>query len=132
MNDRRDMTHRTLKRLLANGRLTAVPKRAADQEILLALAASRFGPGETYLEPEVNDLLRTWLQTISEPFGIDHVTFRRMLIDSALLTRSKSGSTYRVNPEKVGHLEEIRDVDAAGVLSQIEHDRDHRKRQHAT
>lgn len=131
MSDRIDMTHRTLRRLLANGRLTAVPKRPADQEILLALAGSRLDPDRTYLEREVNDLLRMWLETISEPFGIDHVTIRRMLVDSGLLTRSKSGSTYRINLERVATLEAMGEVDPARVLTEVESDREHRKRLHA-
>jgi hypothetical protein len=129
MNDRRDIAHRALKRMLANGRLTAVPKRPADQEILLALAASKFDARATYLESEVNELVGTWLETISEPFGIDHVTFRRMLVDSGLLVRTRSGSTYGIDPEKAGPLEVLRDVDVAGVLSGIKADRDQRRRE---
>ena len=132
MSDRRETTHRTLRRLLANGRLVAVPKRLADQEILLALAASRLDPRETFSESEVNERLKGWLQTISEPFGIDHVTIRRMLVDSGLLARTTSGSTYRVNREMASRLEEVRDLDVADVLSEIASDRDHRKRQRAT
>ncbi len=131
MNDRREIAHRALKRLLANGRLTAVPKRPADQEILLALAASKFDARATYLESEVNELVGSWLETISEPFGIDHVTFRRMLVDSGLLVRTRSGSTYGIDPEKAGPLEALRDVDVAGVLSGIKADRDQRRRERA-
>ena len=82
MNDHREMAHRALKRLLANGRLAAVPKRPADQELLVALAASQIDAHRSCLESEVNERLGTWLETISEPFGIDHVTLRRMLVDS--------------------------------------------------
>jgi hypothetical protein len=131
MNDRRDIAHRSLKRLLANGRLTAVPKRPADQELLVALAASRMDAHRTFLESEVNERLRAWLEAVSEPFGIDHVTFRRMLVDSGLLTRTKSGSTYRVNVERSGEIEALREIEPADILAQVRDERDLRKRQRA-
>lgn len=98
------MAHRALKRLLANGPLTAVPKRPTDQELLAALAASRFDASRSHLESEVNEQLKNWLQAISEPFGIDHVTLRRLLVDLRFLTRTSSGSTYRINPEAACNL----------------------------
>jgi hypothetical protein len=132
MNDRRDMAHRALKRLLANGRLTAVPKRPADQELLVALAASQIDAHRSCLESEVNERLRIWLETISEPFGIDHVTLRRMLVDSGLLTRTSSGSMYQINGERLGEIEAIRGIEPADVLAQVQNERDLRKRQRAT
>lgn len=131
MTNRRDMARRALKRLLANGRLTAVPKRPADQELLMALAASQLDAHGSWRESEVNELLGAWLETISEPFGIDHVTLRRMLVDSGLLTRTKSGSLYRINVQRVGEIEAIRGIEPADVLSQVQNERDLRKRQHA-
>lgn len=130
--DRRDSANRALKRLLANGRLTAVPKRPADQELLVALAAARIDAQRDCPESEVNERLKSWLETISEPFGIDHVTLRRMLVDSRLLTRTSSGSLYRINPEKSGEIEAIRGIEPADVLAQVRDERDQRKRQRAT
>lgn len=132
MNDNRDKAHRTLKRLLANGLLTAVPKRPADQQLLVALAAARFDAHGSYLEREVNERLRTWLETISEPFGIDHVTLRRLLVDSRLLTRTSSGSRYRLNLEKIREIEAVQEINPAEVLAEIRNERDQRKRQHTT
>ena len=45
----------TLKHMLSNGPLTAVPRSRTDQEILMNLAAARFKPGRTYREKE-----RSW------------------------------------------------------------------------
>jgi len=132
MNDRRDMAHQALKRLLANGRLTAVPKRPADQELLMALAASRMDAHRSCRESEVNECLRGWLETISEPFGIDHLTLRRMLVDSGFLTRTTSGSLYRINLERLGEIEAIRGIEPADVLAQVQNERDLRKRHRAT
>lgn len=132
MNDDRDKARRNLKRLLSNGPLTAVPKRPADQRLLVALAAARFDAHGSYLEREVNERLRTWLKTISEPFGIDHVTLRRLLVDSRLLTRTSSGSMYRLNLEKIREVEAVQEIDPADVLTEIRSERDRRKRQRAT
>ena len=131
MNDRSDIALRALKRLLANGLLTAMPKRPADQALLLALAASRFDPRETCLERDVNERLKAWLATISEPFGIDHVTLRRCLVDSRILIRTSSGSTYRLNAERIGEIDAIRDIDPARVLAELRSERDLRKRERA-
>lgn len=123
---------RALKRLLANGRLTGVPKRPADQLLLVALAASQIDAGKSCLESEVNERLQIWLETISEPFGIDHVTLRRMLVDSGLLTRTRSGSMYRINAERLGEIDAVRGVQPADVLAQVQIERNLRKQQRAT
>lgn len=129
MDDHREMAHKALKRMLANGRLTAVPKRPADQKVLVALAAAQVDPGRSCLESEVNERLRAWLGTISEPFGIDHVTLRRMLVDSGLLLRTASGSLYRVNEAKLAEIGAVRGIEPADVLAGVRDERDLRKRQ---
>lgn len=132
MNNPRETAQRALKRMLANGRLTGVPKRPSDQDLLVALAASQIDARRDWPESEVNERLRSWLETISEPFGIDHVTLRRMLVDARLLTRTSSGSRYRINAERLAQIEAVRGVDPAAVLEQVQSERDVRKRQHAT
>lgn len=131
-NGNRGKAHRALRRLLANGPLTAVPKRPADQQLLVALAAAQFDAHGSYLEREVNERLRTWLETISEPFGIDHVTLRRLLVDSQHLTRTKTGSMYRLSLEKTREVEAVQEINPADVLAEIRSERDQRKRLHAT
>jgi hypothetical protein len=120
---------RSLKRLLANGPLTAVPKRPSDQQLLMDLAVAQFEPGRTYGEREVNEILKAWIDTFSEPYGIDHVTFRRMLVDARMLTRTKSGSTYAINPAKPPS--EAVAVAPAAMLAEIRSERESRKRQRA-
>lgn len=120
-------TQQALRRLLANGPLTAVPKRPADQELLLRLAAARFDPGRTYRESDVNEELSRWLGTFCAPFGIDHVTIRRLMVDSRLLTRDKAGSTYRV----VRGPARMLDADPAQVLAEIRAERKVRKTERA-
>jgi len=115
-----------LKRLLANGPLTGYPTRRADQELLLRLASGRFDAGRAYSEREVNDILEAWLATFCAPFGIDHVSLRRYLVDARLLARDTAGSTYRLIAP-VGRV----DAEPAQVLSDIQRERAERKRQHA-
>ena len=132
MNDHREKAHKALKRMLANGRLTAVPKRPADQQVLVALAASWIDAGRRCPESEVNERLKAWLGAVSEPFGIDHVTLRRMLVDSGLLVRTASGSLYEVNEARLGEIEAVRGIEPADVLAEVRDERDLRKRQRET
>ena len=114
-----------LKRLLANGPLSAYPTRRADQELLLRLGAARFERGRAYTEREVNDILRAWLATFCAPYGIDHVSMRRYLVDARLLVRDTKGSTYRVAAPAAEA-----DTDPAQVLAQMRRERAVRKRAH--
>lgn len=115
-----------LKRLLANGPLTGFPTRRADQDLLLRLAAARFDAQRTYTEAEVNEILRTWLATFCAPFGIDHVSLRRYLVDARLLARDSAGSSYRAAARP-----SAAQGDPAQVLAEIQRERAARKRQHA-
>jgi len=115
-----------LRRLLANGPLTGWPRRPADQALLVALAAARFEGGRDYAESEVNEILESWLATFCAPYGIDHVSMRRALVDARFLVRDAAGAAYRVNaqaaPEAAGTPE------PAALLAEIEAGRAERKR----
>ncbi len=130
MNPFRETPRDVLKRMLANGPLAAVPKRPADQQLLVALAAAQFEPGKTYAEAEVNETLERWMSTFCEPDGIDHVTLRRMLVDSRLLMRTRSGSAYRLSGKRA-ETEALEAVEPAGVLAEVRSERESRKRGHA-
>jgi hypothetical protein len=123
---------RDMRRLLANGRLTALPKRPSDQELVARLAASSFDPQKIYNEAEVNDRLVAWLGSISEEYGIDHVTMRRLLVDLRLLVRTSSGSTYRVNEANAADLGAVRAIDPAAIVAEIQDERVRRKQQRAS
>ena len=127
----RDETHRALKRMLSNGPLTAIPKRTSDQHLLVALAAAQFEPGKVYREGEVNEKLLAWLETFCESDGLDHVTLRRMLVDSRLLTRTKSGSTYELNQQSLAQVQAVGEIDPRAVLEEIRAERESRKRHRA-
>ena len=132
MEARSEIIHKALRRMLSNGPLTAVPKRREDEELLLRLTAARFEPGREYREPEVNDLLEAWLAPFVEPYGIDHVTMRRALVDARLLRRDTAGAIYRLDPARVQELRA--EAEAAGepaeVMEKIRAERAARKRDH--
>ncbi|MGW3059722.1 DUF2087 domain-containing protein [Streptomyces goshikiensis] len=72
----------------SDGRLIAIPRRAARREQLLAhLTETLFARDRDYTEPEVNDALRAVHEDCS--------ALRRYLITSGLLTRTRDGSSYR-------------------------------------
>jgi len=121
-----ETTHATLRRLLANGPLTALPTRHADLRLLLRLAASRLDAARRYSEAEINEALVDWLGTVSAPHGIDHVSLRRALVDAGHVLRDKAGWTYRANPQ----LRPVRAIDPAVVLDEIRRERAARKQQH--
>ena len=58
------------------------------------------------------------------------MTLRRMLVDLRLLVRTKSGSAYRVNPDKVPTLGALRSLEPAAVLADVRAERDARKQRH--
>ena len=124
----RETDARALRRLLANGPLDNVPKRPADQELLVRLAAATLDEGREYGEAELNEHLKTWLATFTAAYGIDHVTLRRMLIDSRLMARTKSGSMYALNPARREGWESLRDVRPEEVLEDVRREREARKR----
>ncbi|HSN21714.1 MAG TPA: DUF2087 domain-containing protein [Usitatibacter sp.] len=123
--------HRALKRLLANGPLTAMPTRPSDQQLLALLAAARFSPDRTYREADVNETLGDWIGTFCEPHAIDHVTLRRMLVDARLLSRTTSGSVYSVNRERLPEFEAAATIEPAAVLAEVRREREARKRARA-
>ena len=69
-----------LRNFAEDGRLKALPARAAQRGVVLEYLADRFEQGRDYTEPEVNELLASFYE--------DHVTVRRLLVDERLLERS--------------------------------------------
>lgn len=122
-----------LRRMLANGPLTAPPKTPRDHDLLLALAASTFEPGRAFTEKQVNRHLGEWLGRFSSPYGIDHVTVRRSLVDAALLVRDKAGASYEVAPARVAaSLDDAATrLDPAAIMEAVRAEREARKRAHA-
>ena len=129
----RNEARRALERMLANGPLTDLPRSRPDQELLYALAAVRFEPGRTYDEKAVNEVLREWLEGTSVPYGVDHVTFRRCLVDWRFLVRDKAGAGYRVSPERIEDAidDGARELEPRAIIAEVQVRRAERKRERA-
>ena len=69
-----------LRNFAEDGRLKALPARAAQRGVVLEYLAERFELERDYTEPEVNELLAAYYD--------DYVTARRLLVDEQLLERS--------------------------------------------
>ena len=119
-----------ITRLVNGGPIDALPKKHSDQIVLLALASARLAPGRVLREDEVNDRLHAWLASFAAPGGMDHVSFRRQMVDERFLLRDAAGSAYRVNVVKLhGELaERARSVDPGAVLTAVRAEREQRKR----
>jgi len=72
-----------------DGRLDQWPAKRTMQLEALEYLASRFEPGKSYTEREVNDILNHW-----HTFG-DWALLRRALVDNEFLRRKRDGSDYR-------------------------------------
>ncbi|MBW2415961.1 MAG: DUF2087 domain-containing protein [Deltaproteobacteria bacterium] len=72
------------------------PRKRRDREILVKSLLMRLDSSRTYSEPEINDLLEEWNRQVVPAIETDHVTVRRLLVDSGHLERTADGRAYRV------------------------------------
>jgi len=77
--------------------LAGFPKDETSLHILLKSAVVTFGKSDSFTEKEVNAKLETLVKDIGQMKGMDHVSLRRMLVDTGYLTRNGDGSSYRVS-----------------------------------
>ncbi len=77
------------------GRITQFPVRSRDKLLVLEYVVTRFEPGLSYTEKEVNDVINRQIS-----FG-DFVTLRRALVDEHFLGRTRDGSRYWRVPAQV-------------------------------
>ncbi|MFF5724953.1 DUF2087 domain-containing protein [[Kitasatospora] papulosa] len=88
MSDSELRGSRQVAALFSGGRLTAIPRKPARREQLLAhLAQTLFQHDRVYTEREVNDALLTVHDDCS--------ALRRYLVVAGLLERPRDGSSYR-------------------------------------
>lgn len=120
---------KALRRLLSNGRLDSFPKRDEDRQMLLALGAWRVREAAVAGEKELNELLDSWLSGFCYP-GLDHVSFRRALVDFEFMGRSIDGARYWLNTPQIHRIltPDALDVEPAEVMVRAEREREARKR----
>ncbi len=77
------------------GRLTALPTKRKKKLIALSYLADSIPADTVYAEMQFNELLNT-LHTFRDP-----ATLRRELYDFFLINRSRDGSEYSANPDRL-------------------------------
>jgi hypothetical protein len=83
-----------IERFLDQNRLVQVwPKKHADKQLVCEYLVTKFDTDRTYLEREVNDILKQW-HTFS-----DWPLLRRELIERRLMTRDRDGTKYQRSPD---------------------------------
>ncbi|AXK33136.1 DUF2087 domain-containing protein [Streptomyces armeniacus] len=88
MSDNASGSSHGVSALFSHGRLTAIPRRVARREQLLAhLAETLFEPRREYSEQQVNEALLTVHEDCS--------ALRRYLVTGGFMTRTRDGSSYR-------------------------------------
>ena len=107
-----------IERLCAANRLSALPKRARDREIVLKSIALRFRGDEQYGEATVDDELIAWLREVrARGPGLDHAELRRALVDHGYLGRSRDGRRYWLQPGPQAFAAAIDEVDVLAVIA---------------
>ena len=118
-----------LRRLLSNGPLDGFPKRDEDRQMLLALGAWRVREAAVGGEKELNEVLDSWLSGFCDP-ALDHVSFRRALVDFEFMGRSIDGARYWLNNPQIHRVltPDALDVEPTEVMARVEREREARKR----
>jgi hypothetical protein len=95
------------------------PRRRRDRTILLKSVLLLLDSARTYTEPEINAVIEEWARDVAPSIETDHVTVRRMLVDSGHLERTADGRSYRVGfpPGSVAFDLEVYDVDVRATIA---------------
>ncbi|MDD2509933.1 MAG: DUF2087 domain-containing protein [Syntrophomonas sp.] len=116
--------------------LSEFPSDYTNLHVLLKSAILTLDKTAIFSEKEINHNLDYWINNISKltPMkDIDHVTLRRMLVDSGYLTRNRDGSCYRVSLSGTGQPvfdDAIEQVDVIAVIKSGREEITRRKREY--
>jgi hypothetical protein len=115
-----------LCRLGADRGPRGLPRHRRDRAILMRSIVLGLDSARTYSEGEINSALLDWKRDVAPAIETDHVTLRRLLVDSGQLERTADGGAYRVGfpPGDVAFALEIWDIDLrATVAAYLDHQR---------
>ncbi|MYH14862.1 MAG: DUF2087 domain-containing protein [Gammaproteobacteria bacterium] len=120
-------TETLLRNLLRTGTLQRLPTHPQALDTLLAVATGGLARQRPYAEPEVNEVLSAWLESVRAT--VDHVTLRRRMVDLGFLKRTRDGSRYYLNFGRVtGVLEDPTvEVEASALIADIVLEREARR-----
>lgn len=110
-----------------------LPKRRLDMHILLTSVVLGLDPARRYSERDLNEELQKWVRRFGEGIGLDHVTLRRLLVDSRYLERDSSGASYRLKAGNPAYTFDptVRALDLDRLIDEAVRQRAQRKRLHA-
>ena len=115
------------RRLLQSGHFEGLPKNPDHLDTVLAVAVSGVARRRPHAEPEINEVLIDWLESVAS--DVDHVTLRRRMVDCGFLKRTTNGSRYFLNYGRV--VEVLGDpavsVDVRAIIHDIAIERQERK-----
>lgn len=115
-----------LLRRIAKAGLGRLPKKQNDRSALLALSLTALDPAGIFDEAEIDDHLSRWLAALQgTSAGVDHVTWRRALVDAGMLRRASDGAIYRIRPERVEAelTVDARSINPAQIFVEVERSR---------
>ena len=117
MNTREDV-EALFRRLLQSGQFEGLPKNPDHLDTVLAVAAGGVARRRPHAEPEINEVLIDWLESVGS--DVDHVTLRRRMVDCGFLKRTTNGSRYFLSYGRVAGV--LGDPAIAVDVSTIAHD----------
>ena len=100
------------------------PRRRRDRQILVKSMLLEMDGARVYTEREVNELLRSWSRDVAPAIEVDHVTLRRLLVDSGHLERTADGRAYRIGFPPLPVVFDLA-VDTVDVRATVAAFRDH-------
>ena len=112
------------------------PRKRRDRQILIKSIVMTLDSAGTYSEEEINAAILEWNRDVAPAIETDHVTIRRLLVDSGQLERTADGHAYRVGfpPGAVAFDLQVEDVDlkatVAAYRDQASRRREERRRRH--
>lgn len=98
------------------------PRKQKDREILIKSIRLCMRSDRVYSESQINESLQTWNREIAPAIDTDHVSIRRMLIDTGNLERTRDGGAYQLGfpPRPVAFDLEVDDLDLRATVAAYE------------
>ena len=104
----------SLRKVLPESKLSRIPRHPQRRDILLAIFCLRMRRRYPYTESELNDLLADAIADVNG--DVDHVTWRRFLIDLGFVKRDRAGTRYFLNFPKIESTLSAASMDSAETL----------------
>jgi hypothetical protein len=107
------------------------PRKERDRDILMKSIMMLLDSDRTYSEKQINAVLLEWNRDVAPAINTDHVTVRRLLVDSRYLERTADGQTYRVGfPARAVAFDlEVEEIDVRATIAAYRDYAERRKKQ---